>query len=323
MHSLRTRVIVRSVAVLTTVWLAGGWIVQAQDRPAITKAQVDQWMEDLSNWGRWGADDQLGAFNLITQAKRREALALATTGEVVSLSLPIKVVPAPDDPQSTTAFTNLWVTSIQSGFLMERQQVAFHGSTVSHLDALCHAHHEGKVYNGIPLDEVFDETGCTQMGISGLAGGIVTRGVLIDIPRLKGLDALETGTHVYPEDIEAWERRTGVTISAGDAIFLRTGRQVNNNASGYDVTVAPWLKERDVALVGSDGIQDVGQIQGTALPFHKLVLVALGANIFDNMALEALAETAARLNRWEFLLVAAPIPNPGGTGSPLNPLAIF
>ena len=323
MHSLRTRVIVRSVAVLTTVWLAGGWIVQAQDRPAITKAQVDQWMEDLSNWGRWGADDQLGAVNLITQAKRREALALATTGEVVSLSLPIKVVPAPDDPQSTTAFTNLWVTSIQSGFLMERQQVAFHGSTVSHLDALCHAHHEGKVYNGIPLDEVFDETGCTQMGISGLAGGIVTRGVLIDIPRLKGLDALETGTHVYPEDIEAWERRTGVTISAGDAIFLRTGRQVNNNASGYDVTVAPWLKERDVALVGSDGIQDVGQIQGTALPFHKLVLVALGANIFDNMALEALAETAARLNRWEFLLVAAPIPNPGGTGSPLNPLAIF
>jgi kynurenine formamidase len=161
------------------------------------------------------------------------------------------------------------------------------------------------------------------MGISGLAGGIVTRGVLIDIPRLKGLDALETGTHVYPKDIEAWERRTGVTISAGDAIFLRTGRQVNNNSSGYDITVAPWLKERDVALVGSDGIQDVGQIRGTALPFHKLVLVALGANIFDNMALEALAETAARLNRWEFLLVAAPIPNPGGTGSPLNPLAIF
>ena len=308
---------------LTAVWLASGWIGQAQERPAITKAQVDQWMEDLSNWGRWGADDQLGAVNLITQAKRREALALATTGEVVSMSLPIEVVPAPDDPESTTAFTNLWVTNIQSGFLMERQQVAFHGATVSHLDALCHAHHEGKVYNGIPLDEVFDETGCRQMGISGLAGGIVTRGVLLDIPRLKGLDALEAGTHVYPEDIEAWERQTGVTVSAGDAIFLRTGRWVNGAMSGYDITVAPWLKQRDVALLGSDGIQDVGQIPGTVLPFHKLVLVALGANIFDNMDLEALAETAARLNRWEFLLVAAPIANPGGTGSPLNPLAIF
>jgi kynurenine formamidase len=114
-----------------------------------------------------------------------------------------------------------------------------------------------------------------------------------------------------------------VTVSAGDAVFLRTGRWVNDNRSGYDITVAPWLKERDAALVGSDGTQDVGQIPGTTLPFHKLVLVALGANIFDNMDLEALAETAARLNRWEFLLVAAPIPNPGGTGSPLNPLAIF
>ena len=320
---MRTSIIVRGLAALIAVWLAGGWTLHGQERTAITKAQVDQWMQELSNWGRWGADDQLGAVNLITQAKRRQALALATTGEVVSLSLPIRVVSPPDNPSSTAAFTSLRVTNIQSGFLMERQQVAFHGSTVSHLDALCHAHHEGKVYNGIALDEVFDETGCTQMGISGLAGGIVTRGVLLDIPRLKGVDALETGTHVYPEDIEAWERQTGVTVSAGDAIFLRTGRRVNNNRSGYDITVAPWLKQRDVALVGSDGTQDVGQIPGAVLPFHKLVLVALGANIFDNMALEALAETAARLNRWEFLLVAAPIPNPGGTGSPLNPLAIF
>jgi kynurenine formamidase len=106
-------------------------------------------------------------------------------------------------------------------------------------------------------------------------------------------------------------------------ILLRTGRWVNGNRSGYDVSVAPWLKERDVALVGSDGTQDVGQVSGTVLPFHKLVLVALGANIFDNLDLEAVAETAKRLDRWEFLLVAAPIPNPGGTGSPLNPLAIF
>ena len=316
-------VIVRGFTALTAIWLAGGWTLQAQDRPEITKTQVDQWMQDLSNWGRWGDDDQLGAVNLITPAKRREALALATTGDVVSLSLPISVVSPPDDPNSTAAFTNLHVVNIPSGFLMERQQVAFHGSTVSHLDALCHAHHEGRIYNGVALEDAFNEDGCSRMGISGLAGGIVTRGVLLDIPRLKGLDALETGTHVYPEDIEAWERRTGVTVSAGDAIFLRTGRWVNDNRSGYDITVAPWLKERDAALVGSDGTQDVGQIPGTTLPFHKLVLVALGANIFDNMDLEALAETAARLNRWEFLLVAAPIPNPGGTGSPLNPLAIF
>jgi len=308
---------------LVALWVFSGLTLASQERQEVTAAQVDQWMEELSNWGRWGADDQLGTVNLITPAKRREALALATTGEVVSLSLPISVVPPPDDPDSTTAFTSLRVSNIPSGFLMERQQVAFHGSTVSHLDALCHAHHDGRIYNGLTLEEVFDENGCSRMGISGLAGGIVTRGILVDIPRLKGIDALETGTHVYPEDIEAWERRTGIKISAGDAIFLRTGRWINNNRSGYDITVAPWLKERDVALVGSDGTQDVGQIPGTVLPFHKLVLVALGANIFDNMDLEALSDTAAQLNRWEFLLVAAPIPNPGGTGSPLNPLALF
>jgi len=313
----------RGAPTLVALLVIGGWTLHGQQRPEITDAQVNQWMEELSNWGRWGSDDELGTVNLITPAKRRAALALATTGEVVSLSLPISIVPPPDNPDSTAAFTTLSVTNIPSGFLMERQQVAFHGSTVSHLDALCHAHHEGKIYNGHALDEVFDENGCSRMGISGLAGGIVTRGVLLDIPRLKGLDALESGTHVYPEDIEAWERRTGVTVSAGDAIFLRTGRWKNDNRSGYDITVAPWLKQRDVALIGSDGTQDVGQIPGTVLPFHKLVLVALGANIFDNMDLEALSETADRLNRWEFLLVAAPIPNPGGTGSPLNPLAIF
>lgn len=308
---------------LVAVWTIGGLTLHAQERPEVDAAQVDQWMEELSNWGRWGADDQLGTVNLITADKRRAALALATDGEVVSLSLPITVGAPPEDPESTAAFTHLRVVNIPSDFLMERQQVAFHGATVSHLDALCHAHHDGKIYNGVALEDVFTEDGCARMGIGGLAGGIVTRGVLLDIPRLKGLDALENGTHVYPEDIEAWERRTGITVSPGDAIFLRTGRWKNDNRSGYDVTVAPWLKERDVALVGSDGIQDVGQIPGTALPFHKLVLVALGANIFDNMELEALAETAARLNRWEFLLIAAPIPNPGGTGSPLNPLAIF
>ncbi len=224
---------------LVALWMIGGWTLQGQERPEVTAAQVDEWMQELSNWGRWGADDQLGAVNLITPAKRRAALALATTGEVVSLSLPVRVGPPPDNPDSTAAFTSLRVVEIPSGFLMERQQVAFHGSTVSHLDALCHAHHNGQIYNGLALEDVFTEDGCSRMGISGLAGGIVTRGVLLDIPRLKGLDALETGTHVYPEDIEAWERRTGVTVSAGDAVFLRTGRWKNDNRSGYDITVAP------------------------------------------------------------------------------------
>ena len=160
---------------LVALWMIGGWTLQGQERPEVTAAQVDEWMQELSNWGRWGADDQLGAVNLITPAKRRAALALATAGEVVSLSLPVSVGEPPDDPDSTAAFTSLRVVDIPSGFLMERQQVAFHGSTVSHLDALCHAHHDGQIYNGLALEDVFTEDGCSRMGISGLAGGIVTR----------------------------------------------------------------------------------------------------------------------------------------------------
>ena len=106
---------------LVALWVFAGLTLASQERPKVTADQVDQWMQELSNWGRWGADDQLGTVNLITPAKRREALALATTGEVVSLSLPISVVPPPDDPDSTTAFTSLRVSNIPSGFLMERQ----------------------------------------------------------------------------------------------------------------------------------------------------------------------------------------------------------
>jgi hypothetical protein len=266
---MRRSVLACGLTAVTVAWLAAGWTVRAQTGPEVTKAQVDTWMQELSNWGRWGADDQLGAVNLITQAKRREALALATTGDVVSLLRPITLGDPPDDPASTAAFTSLRVTNIEAGFLMERQQLAFHGSTVSHLDALCHAHHEGQIYNGVALDAAFDETGCSRMGINGLAGGIVTRGILLDIPRLKGVDALEAGTHVTPDDIEAWERQAGVTVSSGDAIFLQTGRWRNGAMSGYDITVAPWLKARDVALVGSDGTQDVGRIPGTVLPFRQ------------------------------------------------------
>ena len=108
---MRTSMI-RGLAALTAVWLAGGWTLHGQERAEITKAQVDQWMEDLSNWGRWGPDDQLGAVNLITQAKRRQALALATTGEVVSLSRPTTIGSPPDDPNSTAAFTSLHVSNI-------------------------------------------------------------------------------------------------------------------------------------------------------------------------------------------------------------------
>ena len=294
-----------------------------------TKEELERWMTELSNWGRWGKADELGAANLITPAKRKQALALARTGETVSLSRNTILEKAADlgDPFEHTTT----ILGQPEGIAIEKQEVSFHGATFTHLDAFCHVSHDGKLYNGFLFkDVVSKDNGCSKLGITVFKNGIVTRGVLLDIARLKGVPYLEPGTHVYIEDIEAWEKQAGIKVSAGDAIFLRTGRWMRRekvgpfaNLSGYDASFAPFLKRRDVALIGSDGIQDVGNVPGFALPIHQIALVALGINIFDNVDLEAVAETAARLKRWEFLLVAAPIPVPNGTGSLINPIAIF
>jgi kynurenine formamidase len=300
--------------------------VQAQSsrgsRPAVTGEQVDRWMKDATNWGRWGKDDQLGTINLITPAKRQQAVGLAKTGTVVSLAHTPQIVPQAKS-ESAGAYLEIKLNLLDVGFTTEEQQIAFHGSTFTHIDGLCHGDYGGKIYNGY-AKETISPAGCQKLSIENLRGGVVTRGVLIDTPRLRGVQALKPGTPVYVEDIEAWERQAGVKVSAGDAVFLHTGRWTSGGTSGFDISVAPWLKARDVALIATDGTLDVaGQVPGHTLPLHKYVLVALGMNIIDNGDFTALSDTAARLKRWEFMFVAGPIATPGGTGSPLNPLAIF
>jgi kynurenine formamidase len=190
------------------------------------------------------------------------------------------------------------------------------------------------MYNGVS-NQVVTAAGCGKAGIQRLKNGIVTRGILIDIPRLKGLPYLEPGTPVFPEDVEAWEKKAGVKVSSGDVIFLRTGRwarrakvgpwAIAKQAAGFHASIAPWLKARGVALMGSDAAADVtpSLVEGVNLPVHVLTIAGLGMNLLDNQDLEAVAETAAKLNRWEFMLTVAPVPFEGGTGFPVNALAIF
>ena len=193
--------------------------------------------------------------------------------------------------------------------------------------------YKGKFYNGVPFESVTAEEGC-KLGIHNLKDGVVTRGVLIDIPRLRNLPYLEAGTHVYREDIEAWEKQAGVKVGPGDALLLRVGRPPTGTRGGrgYDASFLPFLQDRDVAIMGGDAA-DVGVIPGCTnerpvttmcwQPIHKFVLVARGMHLFDGLDMEALATTAARLKRWEFMFVAAPIRVPGGSGAPVNPIAIF
>jgi kynurenine formamidase len=306
--------------------LASATAVAQQSPPRTTLEEFETWMRTLSNWGRWGPNDEIGAINLITPAKRREAGALVKSGLSVSLAHPLLSQQAVDAPRPFTL-----IPRVQPEHAFDREEIDFHGYAFSHIDALCHVSHNGKLYNGFDYKEVVTVAdGCKKLGISNIQGQVVTRGVLIDIPRLKGVSYLGPGTHVYRADIEAWEKQAKVRVSAGDTIILRTGRWARRaatgafmDAAGYDASVIPFLKERDVAIIASDAVQDVGDFPGAQLPIHRFGLVALGANLMDNLDLEALATTAAQLNRWEFMLVIAPTPKPNGTGSPINPIAIF
>lgn len=305
----------------------------------LTQADFERLMQELSNWGRWGGDDELGAANLVTPAKRLEAVALVREGTTVSLAHTLLTEEAADasDPFDHSMLIVPGPTPADpplNGVALDRYSVAYHGYAHSHLDALCHYLNRGRMYNGVSQETITDE-GCTRESIINLADGIVTRGVLIDVPRLKGVPYLEPGTPIYMEDLEAWEDMAGVTVRPGDAIFIRTGRwarraelgpwDVRSQSAGLHASAAPWIKARDVAFVGSDAALDVApsQVEGVRSPVHLLTLVAMGIHLFDNQDLEALAQVAAEQNRWEFMFVAAPLRVEGGTGSPLNALAIF
>ena len=292
-----------------------------------TLAEFDEMFTELNNWGRWGNDDERGTANLITPAKSREAAGLVGRGISVSLSRNPMTEEAEDNPGS---FEHV----MAENFRADTYRFTYHGYAVSHIDALCHFAHNGMLFNGVPTN-ASSADGCGKLGIENLKSGVITRGILLDIPRLKGVPYLEPSTPIYTDDIEAWEEQAGVTVSSGDAVFLRTGRwarradlgpwQLSGNAAGVHASVGRWIKERDVAFFGSDAATDVqpSLVEGIALPVHTFLIAGLGMNIFDNMDLEALAETAAVENRWEFMLVAGPIPVAGGTGSPLNALAVF
>lgn len=307
----------------------------AQTNPALNKADIDRWMTELSNWGRWGKTDQAGTVNLITPDKRKAAAQLVREGVSLSLARDADQVKSADNSEPwehVMTATGAWPADDQ--FSGDTYTVSYHGYGHTHMDALCHMFYKGKMYNGFSQMDVTDK-GANKLAVTNFKTGIFTRGVLIDIPRLKGVPYLEPDVAIYPEDLVAWEQRAGIRVGSGDVVFLRTGRWARRAArgawdagahsAGFYASCARWLHQRDVAMIGSDAGSDVmpSRIAGVAQPIHQLMLIALGTPIFDNCDLEAIAEAAAQRHRWEFLLTAAPLAVPGGTGSPLNPIATF
>lgn len=293
----------------------------------------------ISNWGRWGADDQRGALNFITTEHRAAAARLVTSGETVSLSRPVATEPAADNPRPTT---HLMIRSGRLGHPLGIQgsadyfAIAAHGFSETHLDALCHYFWDDKMYNGFPSAEV-NFQGAHRCGVEVARAGIIGRGVLLDVPKIRGVEWLEPGEAIFIEDLERAEHEHRVRVGEGDILLVRTGRArrrkarggwnvISEGLPGLDVSTMPWIFERRIALLGSDGVSDVmpsGYGHGLNLPVHTSTLVWMGVYLLDNADFEALAEHCARIGRYEFMFAMAPLVLEHGTASPVNPLAIF
>ena len=347
-------VIVPAVVVLGALLLPGaGGPVSAQEtfrvHPAtqdpevrVDLARIARWERELSNWGRWGPDDQIGTLNLITAEKTREAARLVRDGVTVSLGHFVSEEEAIDS--QTFGPTEHWMTSVDSAtglprFALDAISFSLHDGQLSHLDALCHyrtrepVDGEYLIFNG--YQQNLDADGCKDLAIDRMGPGYVTRGVLVDLPHLRGVDWLEPSTPIFVSDLEEWEAYAGVRVSPGDVLLVRTGRwakreqegpwRYGQGGAGLHASVLPWLRERGVSLLVGDAVNDVqpSGVEGLNRPVHQLTQVTIGLPLVDNGYLEDVAREAAARRRWAFM-VSWQIPTiVGGTAAPFNATATF
>ena len=295
----------------------------------------------LSNWGKWGPDDCLGTLNYITPAKVRKAAELVRSGQSVSLAIPINKQAGPDNPRPALHYMvqgfDVGDGKVEPRFAMDFLASECHGDCHTHVDALCHVSYEGRLYNGKSAD-IISSKGASAYDLTSYAHGIVGRGVLLDIPKVRGVKWLEPGEAVTAEELEAAEKAEGVRLEEGDILAFRTGHhrrrlELGPWDNGYDgegkaglhATALLLLHERKVAafLPDGDGETVPSCVEGVTAPIHLLQIVAMGMACADSLQLEELVELCEREKRWEFLVVAAPLRLPGGTGSLFNPIAIL
>jgi len=290
----------------------------------------------VSNWGRWGAEDERGALNHLTPERIAAAARLVRSGETVTLARPLDTRPGAANPEPAEHRMTMLAETQPEGeaFVKDYVGVDYHNDTHSHLDALCHVAFDGRLYNGRSSDAV-TAAGADADAVEVLKDGLVGRGVLLDVPGLRGVRWLEPGDHIFPEDLERAERRQDVAVGVGDILLVRTGHarrlaefgpwDTAREKAGLHPTAARFLAERRIAALGSDGNSDTApsSTEGVGFPIHALALNAMGMHLLDYLQFEDLLAACERAGRWEFLFVGAPLRIVGGTGSPLNPIAIL
>jgi kynurenine formamidase len=311
------------------------------DQP--TTEQLDALYDALRNWGRWGDDDELGALNFLTPERRAAAGALVRSGRTVSLAHDFPVNPAPETPSPAhhhmLASGDARDSNGIPGYEASRDYIGteVHGMGITHLDALCHMFVRGEMYNGRPAGDV-KSTGALSNTVMSTADGLAGRGVFLDIPRARGVEYLEGNTAITVADLERAEATQKSTVGSGDLLIVGGGRDARKAAqggrldpfrdglAGLHPQCLPWLHEREVALLMGDGISDMTPGLGIGewpFPVHQVGITGMGVHLVDNVDLSRLAPACEAESRWEFLCVVAPLRIPGGTGCPVNPVAVF
>ena len=309
--------------------------------PPPTADDVEAVYAATSNWGRWGDDDERGTLNLLTDECRSAAAGLVRTGRAVSLGHDLPTTPSVETPSPAhhhmLASGDARDANGIPGYEASRDYVGtdVHGMGITHIDALCHMFVRGQMYNGRSADEV-RSTGAVSNTVMTFADGLSGRGVLLDLPRALGVEDLPGNTALGVATLEAAESALGARVREGDLLVIGTGRDgrrasgrvdpFRDGLAGLHAECLPWLRDRGVAVLGSDGISDPTPglgIPDWPFPIHQVGIVGLGLPLIDNMALGAIGSACAEVGRWEFLLTVAPLRVVGGTGCPVNPVAIL
>jgi kynurenine formamidase len=303
----------------------------------LSEAEFRAVYQRLRRMSAQGAADRLGTLNNISAADLVAAASDVTAGRTVSLAAPIDSRATPDNPAPAVHQMTHWADDPDAAglsFATDRLAMNVHGNADSHLDALCHVIFDGELYNGVPAGSV-TEAGAAELSVDTVGQGIAGRGLLLDIPRLRAVPWLEPGEHVTADDLLAAELAASDRIGQGDLLFLRVGHRARRRALGpWDAAEAraglhpaavELLAERQIAVLGSDGNNDTAPsaAEGVDFPVHVLAINAMGLYLLDYLDLDPLAEACEAMSRWSFLCVVAPLRLLAGTGSPVNPIAIF
>lgn len=297
----------------------------------MTEDEVLALFASCSNRGRWGEQDELGTLNYITEAKRIEAAQEVVLGRVISMAHDLETVASTKLPYPMV-HRMLYVGPDAIG-CADSIEIASHSFAITHLDALAHVYYQDRLYNGRSVRDVVQADGLHFGSVHAVRDGIVTRGVLLDVARARGVSWLGPHEGVWPADLEAAESLAGVRVESGDAVIVRVGLGAREDVEGAeDPTVRaglvaeclPWLHERQVALYSGDCIEQLPQpYPGVSQPLHMIGFGAMGLALLDIAAVEPLAAMCQALSRYHFMFLCAPLRIPGGTCSPVNPLCVF